>query len=200
MVRNVDQVIATARCYECGQKMEGRKGVHKYTECGLTSVSLKDILVFRCTNCSAVVPEIPAVGVLHRVIALRLIFKNNLLSGSEIRFLRKFCGYSVNEFAEIIGSSKSVVSRWEKGGCGEHTDRILRLLVLVKLTRELSGQSEPTLKNVTVEQLHSMMDRSFKVLEGKAKANEKYIISPEEIAKYTGVSDEILESSEVAVH
>src|SRR5665213_2220629 len=110
------EVISTMRCYECGQTMEGRKGEYKYTECGLDSVTLKDILVYHCTNCNAVVPEIPAAGVLHRVIALRLINKETLLTGNEVRFLRKLCGYSMNEFAEILGSSKSVVSRWEKDG------------------------------------------------------------------------------------
>lgn len=199
MTRNIDQAIATTRCYECGHPMEGRKGEHKYTECGLNSVTLKDILVFRCTNCSAVVPEIPAAGVLHRVIALRLLAKENLLSGSEIRFLRKLCGYSANEFAEIVGSRKSVVSRWEKEGCGKGTDRIVRLLALVKLARELAGEPEPILRNVTAEQLYKMVDDAFRLIEGKAKANERYVISPEEIAHYAGTADEKLEYVEPAV-
>ena len=46
-------------------------------------------------------PEIPAAGVLNRVIAMRLINKKNLLTGSEVRFIRKLCGYSATEFAEI---------------------------------------------------------------------------------------------------
>ena len=85
-------------------------------------------------------PEIPAAGILHRVIALRLLHKKNLFTGSEVRFLRKFCGYTVIEFAEILGSSKTVVSRWEKNGSGKETDRIVRLLLLNKLTLELVGQ------------------------------------------------------------
>lgn len=183
-------LVSKTRCYECGSAMEGRKGEYKYIECGLTSVILKDILVFRCTNCNAVVPEIPAAGVLHRVIALRLISKKNLLTGSEVRFLRKLCGYSVNEFAEIIGSSKSVVSRWEKDGCGKGTDRTVRLLVIAKLTREIAGQPEPILKNVTVEQLNSEVEKAFKLIEGKSKKNERYEIPPEEIARFVGREEE----------
>ena len=190
MVTSTDHVVSRIRCYECGHQMEGRKGEHKYTECGLTSVTLKDILIYRCTNCSAIVPEIPAAGVLHRVIALRLIVKKNLLAGSEIRFLRKFCGYSVNDFAEIVGSDKTVVSRWEKTGCGKGTDRIVRLLAMAKLTREIAGQPEPVLKNVTVDQLSCMVDEAFKLIEGKAKANERYVILPEEIARYAGTIEE----------
>lgn len=199
MDRNMDQAIATIRCYECGSQMEGRKGEHKYTECGLTSVTLKDILVYRCTQCSAVVPEIPAAGVLHRVIALRLLTKENLLSGSEIRFLRKLCGYSVNEFADIVGSSKHVVSRWEKEGCGKQTDRVVRLLVLAKLTREVFGQPEPILKNVTAEELYNTIEANFKLIEGKAKASQRYEISPAEIARYAGAPEECAEHAELAL-
>src|SRR5205809_6761575 len=101
-------VISTARCYRagCGGTMEGRKGEYRYRESGLNSVVLKDILVFHCTKCNAVVPEIPAAGVLHRVIALRLLWKKTLLTGGELRFLRKLIGYSVTEFGKIMGSPK----------------------------------------------------------------------------------------------
>src|SRR5947209_1720394 len=121
-------VIATATCRQCDGVMEGRKGEYKYVESGLNSVVLKDILVFHCTKCNDIVPEIPMVGILHRVIAMRLLLKKTLLTGQELRFLRKLCGYSINEFAEIMGSSKSVVCRWENQSThGQGTDRIVRL-------------------------------------------------------------------------
>jgi hypothetical protein len=31
-----------------------------------------------------------------------------------------------------------------------------------------------------------MLDETFKRIEGKAKASERYVIDPEEIARYTG--------------
>jgi transcriptional regulator with XRE-family HTH domain len=170
--------------------MEGRKGAYKYIECGLNSVILKDILVYHCNNCNALVPDIPAAGVPHRVIALRLVSKKNLLTGSEIRFLRKLCGYSVNDFASILGSSKSVVSRFEKDGCGKQIDRIIRLLVISKLTRELAGQPERVLRNVTIEELNSEVENTFKLMAGKGRENERYEIPPEEIARYIGASEE----------
>jgi transcriptional regulator with XRE-family HTH domain len=186
----MNNVVSRARCYECAGTMEGRKGEYKYIECGLTSVILKDILIFRCTNCNAVVPEIPAAGILHRVIALRLLNKKNLLTGSEVRFLRKFCGYSVTEFAEILGSSKSVVSRWEKSGSGKETDRIVRLLLVNKLMRELVGQPESILKNVTVERLLGEIENTFKLIEGKGKASDRYEITPKDISDLIGVPDD----------
>jgi YgiT-type zinc finger domain-containing protein len=189
-IMRMKDLVSTARCYECGNIMEGRKGEYKYTECGLHSVILKDIVVFRCTNCAAVIPEIPAAGVLHRVIALRIVNKKNLLTGSEIRFLRKLCGYSVNDFAAILGSSKSVISRFEKSGCGKENDRLIRALLIAKLTRELAGQPEPILRNVTIEQLNSEVENTFKLIEGRGHKNERYEIPPEEIARYVGASEE----------
>ena len=58
------KIVATAKCYRsgCGGTMEGRKGEYRYLESGLDSVILKDILVFHCTKCNTIVPEIPAAG------------------------------------------------------------------------------------------------------------------------------------------
>jgi transcriptional regulator with XRE-family HTH domain len=181
------RITATATCYrdDCGGTMEGRKGEYKYLECGLDSVILKDILVFHCTKCNAIVPEIPAAGVLHRVIALRLLMKETLLTGKELRFLRKLCGYSVNEFSEIMGSSKGVVSRWENYDVhGDGTDRTVRLLALGKLVREIAGQPDPILRNVTVDQLTSEVLSALKTIADR-RGHEKYEILPKEIAKFT---------------
>lgn len=182
-------IIATARCYEsgCGGTMEGRRGEYRYIECGLNSVTLKDILVFHCTKCNAIVPDIPAAGILHRVIAMKLLCKKTLLTGSELRFLRKLCGYSVNEFAEIMGSNKSVISRWETQNThGKGTDRTVRLLVMAKLVRELVGQPGPVIKNVTVAKLNSVVEAAIKLIETR-RADEEYEISPEDVAQFGGI-------------
>jgi YgiT-type zinc finger domain-containing protein len=181
-----------ARCYECGSTMEGRKGEYKYTECGLNSVLLKDILIFRCTNCNAVTPEIPAAGILHRVIGLRILEKKSQLTGSEIKFLRKLCGYSMTEFGEIIGSSqKSVISKWEKDGCGKPTDKLIRMVVITKLVREIAGAPHPILRNVTIEHLLAQVEEAVKLIEGKAKSSERYEISPEELARFETSEQEL---------
>ncbi|MHB1937831.1 MAG: hypothetical protein ACYCOR_14755 [Acidobacteriaceae bacterium] len=171
--------------------MEGKKGEHHYTECGLTSVYLRDVMIYRCTNCSVVEPEIPAAGILHRVIALRLAKKKNLLTGGEVRFLRKFCGYSATEFAEILGSSTSVVSRWEKNGCGKETDRFIRMLFLTNMIREIVGQPAPLLKNVTVTQLVGEIDNTLKLIEGKEKTQDRLDISPDDISRLAGMPEEV---------
>lgn len=165
--------------------MDGRKGMYQYLESGLDSVFLKDIWVFHCTKCNAIVPQIPAVGVLHRVIALRLLQKKTLLTGKELRYLRKLCGCSVVEFTEIMGTTKQVVSHWEnQNKHGQGTDRIVRLLTVGRFVREITGHPDTVLKNVTVEQLTNDIMSVFKTL-SKRVSEERYEISPEEIAHYT---------------
>src|SRR4051812_5661564 len=93
------------KCYECGGKMEGHVGNYKYTECGLDSVNLVNVLVFNCSNhqCGAIAAEIPAMSELHRAIMFQVIQKETLLSGEEIRFLRKMAGLSGVELSELLG-------------------------------------------------------------------------------------------------
>jgi putative transcriptional regulator len=183
-------IIATATCCElgCGGVMEGRKGNYRYVESGLDSVLLKDILVFHCPVCNVIIPEIPAVGVLHRVIAMKILDKRSPLTGEEFRFLRKFCGYSVTEFAEIMGSSKSVVSRWETQNHGASTDRTVRLLAMFKLVREMIGQPDVALKNVTAEDLNARIEEAFKTMAG-CDVEEGYEVSSEELAKFGGAAE-----------
>ena len=128
----------TQRCYACGEEMAGRRESYKYSECGLDSVVLKDVIVFRC-KCGAVVPEIKNVGLTHFRIAFDLITKPSLLSAKEIRFVRKVTGYSATKLAKVMGVTNEVVSRWENDKCkiDKETDRLL-LDVPVSLRRLLS--------------------------------------------------------------
>ena len=158
--------------------------------------SIRDIKGHPCLSLHKLqrdVPEIPAAGVLHRVIALRLIAKKNLLTGSELRFLRKLCGYVVRDLAAILGSSTTVIYRNEKNGCGKETDRIIRLLVMANMAREIAGQPKPIFGNLTIEQLISEVENTSKSIEGKGRKYERYEISPEEIARYGGKSEEVAE-------
>lgn len=182
-----DQVVSTTKCRECGGVMEGRKGEYKYVESGLDSVVLKDILVFHCKHCNAIVPEIPAVGILHWFIALKLLHKKTLLTGAEMRYLRKLCGYSVNDFAEIMGSTKAVISRWETQSVhGEGTDRIVRLLIVGNIVRMVTGQAQPILKRIHVDRLCSEIETALKQIQDKRENVRKtrYEISPDDLANF----------------
>jgi transcriptional regulator with XRE-family HTH domain len=177
--------------------MEGRKNDYRYRECGLDSVVLKDILVFHCTQCNAIVPEVPMVGILHRVIALRLLRKDTRLAGSELRYLRNLCGYSVSDFAKILGSDKTVISRWETKGPGKGTDRTVRLLVLFNFIKEIIGREKPMLTNITPDQLIREIEDSLKILSANSSKDENYEISPEDIARFAETPQETQELTHV---
>src|ERR1700688_4527769 len=76
------------RCYDCGKTMVGKRENYSYQEVGLKSVVLLNIVVYHC-KCGAIVPEIPYAGILHNRIAMDVLEKKALLSGEEIRFIRK---------------------------------------------------------------------------------------------------------------
>src|SRR5579859_4472256 len=102
------------KCYVCGGEMVGRHQNYAYKECGLENVVLLGVLVFNC-ECGEIAAQIPSMAVLHQVIAAQILKKPTLISGDEIRYMRKFVGCGGSEFADIIGSSKISVSRWENG-------------------------------------------------------------------------------------
>ena len=76
--------------------------------------------------------EIPAIERIHQKIAEYLFRKPALLSGEEIRFLRKEMGLKAVELANLLGVSKVTVSRWENSAkpIGILSDRLIRLLYL----------------------------------------------------------------------
>lgn len=117
------------RCPDCGREMTRRLGEHLYIESGLDNVRLSDVELWSC-ECGATAVGIPAVPELHTMIGQHLLRKPALLSGAEIRFLRKNMGYSSKGFAELLGIDKATVSRWEndKQAPDRPTDRLIRLV------------------------------------------------------------------------
>jgi DNA-binding transcriptional regulator YiaG len=118
--------------------MHGTRTYYRYTECGLDSVTLENIVVYRC-SCGAIVPEIPAIGELHRELVISIIEKPSLLAGQEIRFLRKMAGLSSKDLAHAVGASASTVSRWENGSrnISKKSDAALRLICLAGMLQEI---------------------------------------------------------------
>ncbi len=128
------------KCYECGRAMIGKRENYSYREVGLKSVVLLNIVVYHC-KCGAIVPEIPYAGILHNCIAMSILEKKTLVSGEEIRFLRKTAGYSATELARVMGMDKGTVSRWEntKKTIGKESDRLLRLVCFARMMERLAG-------------------------------------------------------------
>jgi YgiT-type zinc finger domain-containing protein len=137
-----DAAVQVSRgCYECGRSMIGRKENYSYTEVGLKSVTLMNVVVYHC-KCGAIAADLPAVGQLHLLIAFDLFRKKTILSGEEVRYLRKWVGYSATELAEATGYSKTIISRWEneKKKVAKESDRLLRLVIFAKMLENSVGE------------------------------------------------------------
>lgn len=88
---------------------------YRFTESGLANVFLSGIRYFVCAECGKQSAEIPAVMELMAAIARALVEKDSLLSGREIRFLRKRLGKKAADFASAISVTPETYSKWETG-------------------------------------------------------------------------------------
>ena len=119
-------------CLNCGASMETHCENYHYTASGLPHVTLQQVEVSRCPNCGETEVAIPHIEALHRAIATALVVKRARLAPEEIRFLRKYLGWSGVDFAAYMGVAPETVSRWEQGKTpmGGQADRLLRVLVM----------------------------------------------------------------------
>mgnify|MGYP003580238130 CR=1 FL=1 len=148
------------KCSQCGHAMKTRRENYLYRESGLSNVTLVGVEVSRCPHCGEHEAVIPKIEGLHRVIADAVARKVPRLTPEEIRFLRKYLGWSGGDFAEYMGVAPETVSRWENGSTpmGPLAERLLRLAVL---SREPAGDySLDVLKGVAREEASP---RSLKV-------------------------------------
>jgi len=90
-------------------------------------------------------PEIPAIEILHYSLAVTILQKKTLLSGEEIRFLRKMGGLTQAQLAEIMGVHKTRPSKWEKGEepIGKENDRVLRSCCLFGMLQQALDAEDP---------------------------------------------------------
>jgi putative zinc finger/helix-turn-helix YgiT family protein len=119
------------KCLTCGVPMKGRKENYHYTESGLSYVVLADVEVRSCATCGAREVVIPGLDELHRAIARSIITQAAKLSAEQVRFLRKYLGWSQSDLAAHMAVQAETLSRWETGSqeMGPVADRLLRLLV-----------------------------------------------------------------------
>ena len=118
-------------CSECGGEMTVRRENYRYDACGLPNITLQKVEVGRCPKCGETEVAIPSLEGLHRSLAQAIIRKPSRLVPAEIRFLRKYLGWSGADFAARMGTAAETVSRWETGAApmGPTADRLLRLMV-----------------------------------------------------------------------
>ncbi|MGH7271546.1 MAG: type II TA system antitoxin MqsA family protein, partial [Polyangiaceae bacterium] len=107
---------------------------YSYTACGLPFVALVGVEVRRCKTCGEHEVVLPRIEQLHRTIALAVIGKHARLTAAEVRYLRKYLGWSGADFARRMGVTPESVSRWEndREQMSAVADRLLRLMVATK--------------------------------------------------------------------
>jgi len=146
------------KCLKCGSELRSSKENHRYTESGLDNVILEGVEVRRCSNCGEWEVVIPRLAELHRAIARRVATERSLLQPQEIRFLRKYLGYSGVDFASAIGVAPETISRWENGD--RDMSRVAELLLRTWALHKEPLASYPAIEPSQVEQLPKQIDPS----------------------------------------
>jgi len=116
-------------CFQCGGELQVNKNKpYHYTESGLDNVVLFGINQYKCKACSETFVSIPMMEELHLLLGRELCCKKGLLTGKEVKFIRKELHIKAKEMAQALGVTASTVSRWEndKEPIGETHDRLLR--------------------------------------------------------------------------
>lgn len=116
----------------CGEQAKVTRGDYLFLESGLTNVTLRGIELLQCEACGNTTPVLSKINNLMQVIASALVHKPSQLTGIEVRFLRKYIGFTGEQFGKKLGLTKEHVSRIEnnKYQVGAQTDRLIRFLAV----------------------------------------------------------------------
>ncbi len=145
--------MAEYRCGECGEPMQRSRGAIPYRESGLDNVRLENVPIWKCRN-GHVDAQVPAVDELHKLLAEILVMQPTPLRGQDVKFLRKFLGYTVRDMAALIGLNYVSLSKFENGRLRitRKTEALVRLFCAQALCERAGGGFPPHLIPV-LEQL-----------------------------------------------
>ena len=149
-------------------------GYH-YTECGLDDVFIiADHL--QSDDEGEAVLTIPAIGMLHKVIAEGVINADGILNGKKIRFLRTEMGMTQAQLAQILHRKELTVARWEKDevGIDAALDLILRQLAAEKLDVPF-GQGQ-TIEMLCLERVPTKQPKPIKAKLNDDKGLPRYTL------------------------
>jgi YgiT-type zinc finger domain-containing protein len=134
-------------CMECGSEASIQKGTYRFRESGLDNVVLKGIEIVGCPACGDESPILPKLDGLLRTLAMAIVTSKRPLSGPEVRYLRKYLAMSGDQFARILHTDKSTLSKWENGAVnlGSKSDLLIRAVAL-HLGRALREEAEQVIR------------------------------------------------------
>ena len=108
--------------------------VYHYTECGLDNVMIEGLDVVN-DHAGEETVMIPAIGLLHQVIAEGIVTLPTKMSGRELRFLRTEMGMTQAQLAEVLKATLLTVSRWEReeNPIRDAAEMLIRLMAIERL-------------------------------------------------------------------
>jgi putative zinc finger/helix-turn-helix YgiT family protein len=120
----------TRACTECGSGRVEETILPEHTEDlgGIVVALMNSVRVHRCDGCGERETEIPDLRGLTRAVAMARALHPALLSGREVKFLRRALDMSQQEFAGAMEIRPETVSRWENEvpGTGGMTEKLVR--------------------------------------------------------------------------
>lgn len=146
------------KCDQCGKMRHKKIGNYRYRESGLDNVYLENIHMYQC-SCGISYPSILRLPRLNELIALTLLGKPVLLSGKEIRFLRKNLHLASKLFANKLGVGKTTLSKWENEvqNHSERNDRLIRAIYIIEkgIKRQDQLNIQKQLENILLKNLNT---------------------------------------------
>lgn len=125
---------------------------YHYTECGLDNVFIEGLDVVQDHGGEETI-IIPAIGLLHRVIAEGIVTQGTKMSGRELRFLRSEMGYTQAKLAEILKVTLLTVGRWERdeSPIKDAAEMLVRLMAVEVLELDITMGVGDVSERVTQE-------------------------------------------------
>lgn len=113
----------------------------QYRACGLDNVFLRSGYEQRELG-GEIYTSVQDADELHAAIAEHLVLRRKVLRGQEVRFLRKFLGYTQADAGDALALSDQSIARYEKDQVALEgsADRLFRLLVIGKLCGALDPE------------------------------------------------------------
>jgi putative transcriptional regulator len=144
--------------------------MHHLIACGLDNVWLANGYRYGESPYGATV-SIADVDGLYKAIAMTLVAKTDVLTGPEIRFLRKHLDMSQESLAAIIGIGVQSVALWEKGRSPmpKPSEKLLRLIALGYCNGHATIRR--AIEEINIDDSARQMDRLVFKEQGKAWRN-----------------------------
>jgi transcriptional regulator with XRE-family HTH domain len=164
-------------------------------------------VVEECPECGAEYPHLPAVADLHRAIMLDLLKKETLLSGEEIRFLRKMATLTASELAKLMGITNTQISKLENNArpISPTSDRVLRLIcysgLLERLVKGRDGSFVGETAAAAKQRASLDVKNWLKTIDRAQKGPKRVTIDPKMLSEFgcgiSGSSDPVPVSSNI---